>query len=492
MPPAAYRNRSPMALRPLDLLIVALYLAGITAFGVRFRKPRRTLRDYFLADRNVPWWAIALSIVATETSTLTIISIPGLAYDTNLGFLQVALGYCVGRVVISFVLLPLYFRGELFTAYQLIERRFGPSLRSLTAGMFLLTRAAADGVRIWAVSMVVMLAIGTGEVASVALITVLTLIYTLEGGLAAVIWTDVVQLFIYLGGTLAGLFLILAAVPGGWDAIVELGSLNSKWQALDFSWSFATPYTFWAGVIGGGFLTTASHGTDQLMVQRLLAARGLRESRLALLSSGVVILLQFALFLVIGVALFAFYRLAEPSTHFAKSDLVFPTFIVQHMPPGVAGLLIAAILAAAMSTLSSSLSSLASTTVVDFLLRRRPQADEQHRIGLSRRITFVWAIVLFAVALLSRRGGRVVEVGLAIASVAYGALLGVFLLGALTRVAHSRGAAVGMAAGLAVNVYAWLWTVLPWTWYVPLGTIVTFVTGYAASVVLNRNGEARA
>ena len=492
MPGAAYRNRNPMALRPLDLLIVAVYLAGITAFGIRFRKPRRTLRDYFLADRNVPWWAISLSIVATETSTLTIISIPGLAYETNLGFLQVALGYCLGRVVISFVLLPLYFRGELYTAYQLIEQRFGPGLRTLTAAMFLLTRAAADGVRVWAVSMVVMIAIGTGDVASVALITALTLIYTLEGGLAAVIWTDVVQLVIYLGGTLVGLFIILGAVPGGWPAIAALGSSAGKWQVLDFSWSLATPYTFWAGVIGGSFLTMASHGTDQLMVQRLLAARGPRESRLALLSSGIVVFLQFALFLVIGVALFAFYRLVEPSTHFAKSDLVFPTFIVQHMPPGVTGLLFAAVLAAAMSTLSSSLSSLASTTVVDLLLRRRPDADEQHRIGLSRRITLFWAIVLFAVALLSRRGGRVVEVGLAIASVAYGALLGVFLLGALTRTANSRGAAVGMAAGLAVNLYAWLATALPWTWYVPLGTLVAFATGYAASVLLVRTGEAHA
>src|SRR6202171_5819157 len=207
-----------MGLNALDFAIIAVYLIGITLFGMRFRKRQRTLRDYFLAGRDIPWWAIALSIVAAETSTLTIISIPGLAYDTNLTFLQVVMGYVIGRFIISFVLLPHYFRGELFTAYELIERRFGPRLRTLTSGLFLLTRAAAEGVRVYAVSIVVSIALGTGEVASIAIITLLTLIYTFEGGLAAVIWTDVVQTFIYVGGTLVGLVTILHLVPGGWPS----------------------------------------------------------------------------------------------------------------------------------------------------------------------------------------------------------------------------------------------------------------------------------
>src|SRR5215831_4529842 len=254
-----------MGLNTLDFAIIAVYLAGITLFGLRFRKRQRSLRDYFLADRSIPWWAIALSIVAAETSTLTIISTPGLAYDTNLTFLQVVLGYLVGRVIISFVLLPHYFRGELYTAYELIERRFGKGLRSLTAGLFLLTRAAAEGVRIYAVSIVVGIALGTGEVRSIAIITALTLIYTFEGGLAAVIWTDVVQTMIYVGGTLVGVFTILHLVPGGWSAIHDLGASHDKLRIFDFTFDFWKPYTFWAGVIGGTFLTTASHGTDQLI-----------------------------------------------------------------------------------------------------------------------------------------------------------------------------------------------------------------------------------
>src|SRR5207302_5858231 len=275
---------------------------------LRFRKRHRTLRDYFLAGRDIPWWAIALSIVAAETSTLTIISIPGLAYDTNLTFLQVVMGYVVGRVVISLLLLPHYFRGDLYTAYELIERRFGSGLRSLTAGLFLLTRAAAEGVRVYAVSIVVAIALGTGEVASIAINTALTLIYTFEGGLAAVIWTDVVQTAIYVGGTLVGLVTILRLVPGGWTAIHLAATGAGKLQVFDFTPSFWIPYTFWAGVIGGAFFITASHGTDQLIVQRLLAARSQKQSVTALLTSGVAILFQFTLFLIVGVMLWAFYR----------------------------------------------------------------------------------------------------------------------------------------------------------------------------------------
>lgn len=470
-----------MGLDKLDYLIIAIYLAGITLFGLRFRKRQRSLKDYFLADRNIPWWAIALSIVAAETSTLTIISIPGLAYDTNLAFLQVVLGYLLGRVIISFVLLPHYFRGDLYTAYELIERRFGRGLRSLTAGLFLLTRAAAEGVRVYAVSIVVTIALGTGEVASIAIITVLTLIYTFEGGLAAVIWTDVVQTIIYVGGTLIGVVTILHLVPGGWTAIHHLAGAGDKLRVFDFSPDFWKPYTFWAGLIGGAFLTTASHGTDQLIVQRLLAARDRRQSVIALLSSGIAIVFQFALFLVVGVMLFAYYRV--PSASFGKADFIYPTFIVSRMPHGISGLLIAAILAAAMSNLSAALNSLSSSSIIDFYLRHRPQVDERRRVQLSRFSTLFWAIVLFVLAVLSlHKISRVVEVGLSIASVAYGALLGVFLLGVLTRRATQKGAMFGMLCGFAAELYIWQFTRVPWTWYVAIGTVITFLTGYVVTL----------
>ena len=473
-----------MGLDRLDLIIIAIYLTGITLFGLRFRKRQRSMRDYFLADRNIPWWAISLSIVAAETSTLTIISIPGLAYDTNLIFLQVVFGYMVGRVVISFVLLPQYFRGDLYTAYELIERRFGGRLRSLTAGLFLITRAAAEGVRVYAVSIVVGIALGTGEVSSIAIITALTLIYTFEGGLAAVIWTDVVQTVIYVGGTLVGGFTILHLVPGGWAAIHSLAESSGKLQVFDFTPTLWKPYTFWAGLLGGAFLTTASHGTDQLIVQRLLAARNQRQSVIALLSSGVAILFQFALFLMVGVMLFAFYH-HQPSAAFGKADRIYPTFIVHEMPHGISGLLIAAILAAAMSNLSAALNSLSSSSMMDFYLRRRPNVAEPEKMRLSRISTILWALLLFALAVLSlHKVGRVIEVGLQIASVAYGALLGVFLLGVLTKRANEKGATIALFCGFAVDLYLWLATRIPWTWYVLIGTVVTFAIGYTVSLLL--------
>ena len=478
-----------MGLNHLDFAIIALYLAGITLFGLRFRKKQRTLRDYFLAGREIPWWAIALSIVAAETSTLTIISIPGLAYDTNLTFLQVVMGYVVGRVVISFLLLPHYFRGDLYTAYELIERRFGRNLRSWTAGLFLLTRGAAEGVRVYAVAIVVSIALGTGEVASIAIITILTLIYTFEGGLAAVIWTDVVQTAIYVGGTLVGLTTILHLVPGGWAAIHAAAASAGKLQVFDFQPKLSIPYTFWSGLIGGTFFTIASHGTDQLIVQRLLAARGQKQSATALISSGIAVLIQFALFLTVGVMLWAYYRV--PSAHFGRADRIYPTFIVEKMPHGISGLLIAAILAAAMSNLSAALNSLSSSSIMDFYVRLRPRTDETSRMRLARVATFFWALILFCLAVVAlHKGGRVVEVGLQIASVAYGALLGAFLLGVLTRRANQVGVMAGMLCGFAVELYLWLATTVPWTWWVMIGSGVTFGIGWTASLIFRPRNSA--
>jgi len=312
----------------------------------------------------------------------------------------------------------------------------------------------------------------------------LTLIYTFEGGLAAVIWTDVVQTAIYVSGTLVGLWTILHLVPGGWTAIHAAAANAGKLQVFDFTPNFWLPYTFWAGVIGGTFFITASHGTDQLIVQRLLAARSQKQSIAALLSSGVAILFQFALFLIVGVMLWAYYRV--PSANFVKPDRIYPTFIVSRMPHGISGLLIAAILAAAMSNLSAALNSLSSSTIMDFVLHFRPQTDERGRIRLSRLATIGWAIVLFGLAVLAlQKVGRVVEVGLQIASVAYGALLGAFLLGVLTKRANQRGAIVGMLFGFGIELYLWR-SHVPWTWWVMIGTMVTFVVGYAVSCLAAR------
>jgi len=357
-------------MRALDFTVILVYLAGITWFGARFRRTQKSLKDYFLGGRSAPWWAIALSIVSAETSTLTVIGTPALAFAGNLGFLQVVFGYLLARIVIAALFLPSYFRGEMYTAYELIEVRFGPRLRRLTAGLFLLLRALAEGVRVFAISIVVSIVLGTGEAASILLIVCLTLFYTFEGGMTAVIWTDVVQMFLYLSGAALSFFVILDKIPGGWEQVWSAATQAGKLNVFDFHFEFSRDffsrtYTFWAGVLGGCFLTTASHGTEQLMVQRLLAARSERESRAALLASWVVIFLQFSLFLIIGVMLYVYYQgSATPPPD--PMDRVYPDFVWRHLPHGLGGLVIAAILAAAMSNLSAALNSLASTSVMDF------------------------------------------------------------------------------------------------------------------------------
>ncbi|HTX39178.1 MAG TPA: sodium:solute symporter [Bryobacteraceae bacterium] len=468
----------------LDLSVIIVYLAAITWFGWRFRRGQKTLRDYFLGGRTAPWWAIALSIVSAETSTLTIVGTPALAFTGNLGFLQIVLGYLVARVAISVLFLPQYFRGEMYTAYELMRRRFGPRIGKLTASIFLVTRALAEGVRVFAVSLVIGIILGTGEVASIVLIVILTLFYTFEGGMTAVIWTDVVQMSLYVLGALLSFWVILGHIHGGWAHVAALAGAAGKFRVFDFRFSlsmafFSRSYTFWAGLAGGCFLTMASHGTDQLMVQRLLSARGERQSRTALFGSWVVIATQFTLFLLIGVLLWVYYQdrhLAPP----AKTDQIYPAFIWANLPTGLAGLVMAAILAAAMANLSAALNALASTTVVD--IWRGGSRDESRRLGLARWATVAWGVVLLGIAIVSGRVSHsVLEAGLTIGSIPAGALLGVFLLGVLTRRPGERAAMAGVVAGLvAIALVIWL-TPIAFTWYVLIGTAATFLVGAAAS-----------
>jgi SSS family solute:Na+ symporter len=476
-----------MRLTFLDLVIVAAYLIGVTLFGITFRRGQHTVRDYFLGGRAAPWWALALSIAATETSTLTIIGTPALAFAGNLTFLQLVLGYLVGRVVIVLLFLPHYFHGEYYTAYQLMEKRFGGRVKAAAASTFLLTRALAEGVRIAAIALVVKAAFGAGQRTSILLIMALVLVYTFEGGMKAVIWTDVVQLILYLSGSLAAFFLLLHRIPGGWETVVRAAAATNKFRVFDFSFSLVNPaktYTFWSGVIGGGFLTMASHGTDQTIVQRLLAAKSERESKIALLASGVIIVFQFALFLVLGVMLYAWH--GAPAIHPGQSyDWVFPDFIVFAMPSGARGMVIAAILAVAMSNASGSLNSLAASSVVDFQQLRGetvPGGDNPERfLRLSRWMTLAWGVVLAVLG--TFEWGPMLEAGLTIASITFGSLLGLFLLAFLLRRATPSGVLTGMVTGLGAMLYIHFYTPLLWTWYVLAGAGVTFLAGALASFV---------
>lgn len=483
-------------LHPLDLWVIGVYLLAITAFGVWLRRPNPTLHDYFLAGSQLPWWAISFSIVAAETSVLTIISTPGLAFGGDLGFLQLVFGYLVARILISLILIPAYFRGRLLTAYQLIQQRFGTGAKTAAGLIFLVGRSLAEGVRVYAVAIVVEVILDSlpagwhlhlSPITVLGLIAVLTLIYTFEGGLRAVVWTDFIQICIYIAGAVLSLVLLVKALPGGWQTAAAVAAAHGdKLRIFHFNFSWTQTYTFWSGLAGGTFLTMATHGTDQLMVQRLLAARNQRDSTVALLSSWVVIFLQFGLFLLIGIALFAFYQTHElhlAAGAFGRYDRLYPQFVAQHLPAGVAGLVLAAILAASMSNLSAALNALSSSTVLDFYRPFfAPGRSERHYLWVSRLTTVGWMVVMGVVAYASRHSHSVLESGLAIISYPFSGLLGMFLLGTLTRRATQTGAIVGLAAGIGTTV-ALSRAGVAFTWFVVAGTVVTFGVGYLISVL---------
>jgi len=486
-----------MKLHWLDLLIIVVYMAGVMAVGWWFSRRQRNIRDYFLSGKDTPWWALMGSIVATETSTVTFISVPAFAFAANakgeggnFTFLQLVFGYLIGRLIIVALFIPLYFKGELFTVYQVLDQRFGGRVKRAAASLFLITRSIADGIRLFLTAIVLVALTGWADPVSILIIGVVTIAYTYLGGMAAVIWTDAIQLVVYLVGAIVAAFVLLGQIPGGWSEVVAVGNAFHKFTLFDFTFSLARSYTFWVGVIGGAFLTTATHGTDQLMVQRYLSARTPRQATAALLTSGVVILAQFALFLLIGVMLFVFYHHTQtlPAEVAARADRLFPYFIVNELPHGVIGLVIAAIFAAAMSTLSSSLNSLAASSVTDFykpLLA--PARTDAHYLKVSRWATALWGVVQIGVAMLAiAMQGRGVDAVLAVASFTNGPILGLFFLSALTKRVGSTGALAGVVTGIAVMTFVWLRLHVSWQWYVLLGSAVTFLAGYAASFLFER------
>jgi solute:Na+ symporter, SSS family len=484
----------------LDLIVVGVYVLGVTAWGVWLGRGQTGARDYFLGGRELPWGAVLFSVVATETSTLTFLSIPGIAYATDLSFLQLTIGYVLGRTIVALVLLPAYYRGGLGTAYATLETRFGLPTRRFASGIFMFTRALADGVRLFATAIPLALITGWSYPASILVIGVLTLIYTYYGGIRSVVWVDAMQMVVYMGGAVGALVVLAGSFPGGLGELFTASAGAGKLEMFRFELDLSQPYTIWAGVLGGAFLSMASHGTDQLIVQRLLTCRDLRRSQWALIGSGPIVMMQFALFLVIGLGLWRFYADRE----FARADEIFATFIIEQLPPGVTGLVVAAIFAAAMSTLSSSLNSLASASTYDFYAPLRG-GEERELFRVGRVFTLVWAAVLVGGALLFRsRDTPVVELGLAIASFTYGGLLGGFFLAILNRRASQRDAVIAIGSGMLVmssivfaRWYATLFEVvglggaaellmragaIAWPWHVVLGTLITFSVGCLLSL----------
>jgi SSS family transporter len=493
----------------LDVLVLVAYLAGVTALGMYFGRKQRNATDYFVASHSIPWWALMLSIVATETSALTFISTPGLSYGTgpglgDLGFLQVVAGYILGRIVVATVLLPRYFKGKMVTAYALLEKRFGYETRRFTSIVFMVTRGLADSVRVFATAIPIALIISPTVQnkafvmpAAILILGALTVLYTYKGGMKAVVWTELLQASVYLLGALSALVILGSVVSGGWSAIFGQAASAGKLRLVDTYVGLDRAHTIWAGLIGGAFLAMASHGTDQLIVQRLLSAKNLRDGQKAIVGSGIVVFVQFALFLLIGLGLWAYYQ----GRVFPLTDQIFPTFIIDRMPPGLVGLIIAAVIAATMSTHSGAINSLAAATTHDiYLPLTKRAADAPETLRMGKFFALAWGTALTLGALLFPQEGTtpVVIVALGIASFTYGGLLGGFFLGVFWERAIQRDAILGMSVGIAAMSFvvfakplsAWIpalaeplapFASIAWPWYVLIGTTITMATGILSS-----------
>ena len=500
-------------MQTLDLIIIFGYLIGITAFGILFSGKQETTEDYFVGDRSVPWWAIAMSIVATETSTITFISVPGYAFAKggNFQFLQLVLGYMLGRIVISLVFIPLYFKGQLQTVYQLLGERFGGRVKILASGLFVVMRNIADGIRLL-LTAIVLAAVYTAFqpgtdptvviIGSIFLLGIAMIVFTFYGGMEAVIWIEVVQLVIYIIGAIAAAVVLMQNIEGGFAGAVEIGRQFDKFDVFDFSFDLAKTYTFWGGLLGGCFLTMSTHGTDQFLVQRYLCTDKPRAAITALLSSGAVVLGQFIGFLFVGVLLFAFYQpyamagyeTATGAFPFVSGDRVFTDFITQKMPSGLAGLVIAAIFAAA---LSSSLNSIAATAVNDIYKPFAKDVTDKKLVRIAGILTVVVGIVQIAIAIcLKDVNSSALGLALAVASLINGPILGVFLVGAFLKRAKEIHALAGMIVSILVMTYILLAAnkvvagpVIAWPWYALIGSSITLIVAFVTSLIIRSSDD---
>lgn len=464
----------------IDYLIIIGFLIGVALFGIIKGGKQKSVEDYFLGSKSISWGAVCFSIVAAETSTLTFISIPGLAYLTNLNFLQVTFGYLLGRIIIAKFFLPAYFKGELNTAYAFLENRFGSKTRSFSSIVFLFTRTAADGVRLFATAIPLKLMLDIDYPLAIVIIALITLIYTITGGVKGIIWVDVVLMVIYLGGALlAGYFLIVHYLPDGYSSIIAAAQADSKLSFinLDFGNSlsefFAQPYTLISGIIGGAFLSMASHGTDQLIVQRLLSIKHLKQAQKAIIGSGILVVFQFTLFLIVGVALYAYYGPMD-----LRSDEIFPKFIIEQLPSPFSGIIVAGLFAAAMSTLAGSISSLSSSTMLDLYNPFHKNRNKENDLKVSRLFTVMWAVLLIFAALFFMNSPQtVVELALSIASFTYGGLLGTFMLGLFIKKAKQEDALAGFTAGIFIMITVISLNLVAWTWFTLIGVMTTILIG---------------
>jgi solute:Na+ symporter, SSS family len=482
-----------VAVSSIDVLIVVAYVGTAAILGIVLGKGQADNRDFFLADHQLPTWALLLSIVATETSTVTFLSVPGLSFvdGGNFTFLQVALGYIVGRLAIVLWLLPGYFRGEMLTAYQVLEQRYGVATRRLASLVFLVMRNIADGLRLLLAAMVLNTAFGLDYLTCVVVISAATAIYSCCGGVRSVVWNDCLQFGVYMLGAVAVCVSLFSHLPGGWAEILEFGDATGRWRLLDFDPSLTkTNVTFWSGLVGGAFLALATHGADHMMVQRYLCARNRASAGKALAASGVVVLLQFAFFLFIGVELAWFFSTNPPSAPITHGDQALVTYVVNHTGTGLRGLVLAAVFSASMS---SSLNSVTSSLMSDWLERPLARMSDRQSLALARILTIVFAVIQGAVAIIAHRMAlttSTINSVLGIAGFSTGLILGLYFLALAVPHVSQRTALTAFSAGTIVTCCIVFGTQLHWLWYTLVGSGTIVIVGRVLSIFLDRDTRA--
>ncbi|MFI8484182.1 sodium:solute symporter [Streptomyces rubrogriseus] len=492
-------------MRQLDLVVIVVYLIGIAWIGLRKAGRQKSAKDYFVGEGHMPWWTVSFSVVATETSVLTVISVPGGAYSgQGFGNVELALGYVVGRVVVATVLIPLYKRGGFVSAYQYLGDRFGLKLQGLASVTFVFTRLLAEGVRLFASAIPIKLLLDEFGVhasyrAIIIVITLITVVYTYLGGIKAVIWTDAIQMVLYLGGAVLAVAVLSAHVGGdGYARALDAGKFALFDTDFNLAHILTSPFALPTAIVGGAIFAMASHGSDQLIVQRVLATRTLREGQKAMIASGVFVTVQFAAFSLVGALLWSYNEgRSFAELGLSSSDNLYPEFILHGLPVVVSGLLVAGILGAAMGSLSSALNSMSNSTVADIIhsfFRSTP--SEEALLRLARWMTLVWATLMavFACAF-SASTGNVYLTGLTIAGYTYGALLGAFLLGRLVKRANEVDSVVAFLVTIGVMTYIVRGVKIDVTtggttvsqaiaaqWLVPIGVLITLLVGGVLSL----------
>jgi solute:Na+ symporter, SSS family len=465
--------------------VILIYLAAIILLGVWFGKDQRNTRDYFLGSKNIPWWGIGLSIVAAETSALTIIGVPAMAYGENMVFIQMIIGYVIARIILAVVMVPHYFKGEIYSPYQLLENSFGPGARRTASVFFLIMETLAAGVRVYVACIPVQLMLGIGVLPSIVLFVFLSLIYTYIGGVKAVIWTDAVQFGLFLAGGLFTVCYIPTLIDGGWSAVFSEATAAGKTHWLNTNFTLSAPINIWMGVIGGTVMVMSSHGAEQLIVQRVLACKNVRDGRRALILSAALIFPLFLIFLTVGVMLWVYYQHFQPGIPLPEArpgikanDFIYPIFMMTAVPHVLKGFLIVAILSAAMSSVSSALTALASVSTMDIMKNLvNKSRDDEYFLRFSKASTVFWAVALILVAFWSRKNTSVLNAAFALRGLTSGALLGSLMLTILWR--REKSLPVVMLAALAVMSWIFLETKVFWPWYTLIGTVVALSTAYA-------------